>query len=230
MTYDPRSIAFLSDLFHPPLAPDPAAIQKVHNAMFQSGRPDYACFAVTPAGAVLSNPVARPDASSSASFLADRMQFREELGALTCEAFAERVKRVAGEVCALRNLQLFTAQQVTIRSLVNPRSWSDSRAYLKQAMFGFDDETEAFDQEPQLYGIRLAFPPSEQHPAACSLRIESFNGDPRSLYIEIQASYGPVIVARDLAALESNVLDAYGFLLEQALPFIHCFDAPQPTD
>src|SRR5258705_11180658 len=83
MLYNPRTIALVCELYHPPMSPDPAPIQRVHNQMFQSGDPAYSCFAVTPMGAVLSNPVAQPGASSQAAFLADRFQFREELSSLT---------------------------------------------------------------------------------------------------------------------------------------------------
>jgi hypothetical protein len=228
--YTPRTIAFLCDLFHPPGEPDPAAIQKVHNRMFQTGDPAYTCFAVAPNGAVLSNPVSRPGAASTVAFLADRYQFREELTSVTFESFAERVRRISEEVSQLTSQRVFTAQQVTIRTLVNPRSYKDSRAYLKQGMFGFRDEVDSFAREPQLYGIRLVFPPRDEQPNAFSLRIESFNTDPRSLYIENQGSFGPLMVARGLEPVEQNVLATYGFVIEQALPFIGRFDAPQPAE
>jgi hypothetical protein len=222
--YTPRTIAFHCELFHPPQEVDPAPIQKVHNTMFQSGEPAYSCFAVTPNGALLSNPTTRPGAVSMASFLPDRYQFREELSSLTYEGFAAQARRIAEEVSGLRGMQVFTAQHVTIRTLVNPRSYKDSRVYLKQGMFGFKDEVEAFEREPQLYGIRLVFPPDGDRPHAFSLRIESFNNDPRSLYIENQGSFGPLMVARGLEAIEQNVLDTYSFIVDQALPFIGCFD------
>jgi len=228
--YTPRTIAFVCELFHPPQDSDPAPIQKVHNRMFESGEPAYSSFAVTPAGAVLSNPATRPGASSSASFLADRIQFREELSSLTFDEFAKRVRKITEEVTELRRIQIFTAQQVTIRTLVNPRSYRDSRVYLKQGMFGFRNEVDAFEREPQLYGIRLVFPPDKDRPSAFSLRIESFNNDQRSLYIENQGSFSPLMVARGLDAIEENIVATYEFITEQALQFIGCFDAASTTE
>jgi len=113
---------------------------------------------------------------------------------------------------------------------VNPRSFKDSRAYLKQGMFGFDDQVEAFGREPQLYGIRLVFPPDPAHTSSYSLRIESFNNDPRSLYIENHASFGPIMVEQGLEPVEQNVLDAYRFVVEESLRFVARFDAPQQTE
>ena len=230
MLYTPRTIALISELFHPPLTPDPTPIQKIHNRMFQAGDPAYSSFAVTPHGAVLSNPVHQPGASSFAGFLADRFQFREELSSLTYDGFALRVGDVAKQVCELRGIQVFTAHQVTIRTLINPRHFKDSRVFLKQGMFGFDDETKSFAREPHLYGIRLVFPQRPGQPGQFSLRVESCSNDPRSLYIENQASFGPVLVENGLASIEENILDAYKFVVDNTVKFIACFDAPAQTE
>jgi hypothetical protein len=223
--YTPRTIALVSELHHPPMQPDPAPIQRLHNEMFQSGDPPYSSFAVTPAGAILSNPVSQPGASSYAAFLADRVQFREELSGLTFDGFSLRVREIATRVARMRGIQIFTAQSVTVRTLVNPRNFKDSRSYLRQGMFGFGDEPEAFGREPQIYGIRLVFPPEPERPNAFSLRIESYNNDPRSLYIENQASFGPLIVDQGTTAIEENVLAAYRFVVEETLRFVSRFDA-----
>jgi hypothetical protein len=230
MIYTPRTIAFVCELFHPPKEPDPAAVQKVHDRMFRSGEPDYTSFSVVQNGTVLSNATTRPGAVSQASFLPDRFHFREELSSLTHEGFAERVRRISEEVAELGGTQIFTAQQVTIRTLVNPRTYRDSREYLKAGMFGFGDEIETFEREPQLYGMRLVFPPAGERPNAFSLRIESFNNDPRSLYIENQGNFGPLMVARGLEAVAENVEATYTFVVEQVLPFVGRFDARQTTE
>ena len=227
MAYAPRTIAFVTELIHPPMRPDPAVIQRVHNELFQEPDPDYKSFAVTPGGAVLSNPVTRPGAVSSASFLADRFQFREELGSMTVDEFAALVRRISERVVHLAGIQVFTAQQVTIHTLINPRHYGDAREFLKQGMFGFGQETGDFGREPQLFGLRLVFPPSEEEPNAHGLRIESFNDDVRSVFVENQASYPPTLVARGLDSLEGNVLGAYAFLVERALTFVGRFDQRQ---
>lgn len=226
MAYNPRTIALLAELHHPPLPPDPAVVQRVHNSMYQGGNPAYSSFSVTPAGAVLSNPVALPGASSYAAFLPDRFQFREELTSLTYDGFAKQVRTVSERVVAERGIQVFTGQQVTVRTLVNPRHFKDSRVFLKNGMFGFGAETQSFGREPQLFGIRLAFPGEEGRPSAFSLRIESYSSDPRSLYIENQAVFGPILVEHGLAAVEANVIEAYDFVVRQTLRFVSCFDAP----
>jgi hypothetical protein len=227
MSYTPRTIAFICELLHPPVNPDPGPIQKLHNEMFQSGQPAYSSFSVTPKGAELSNPVPTPGAVSTASFLADRMVFREEFGSLTHEGFASRVTRIIETVCELRKIQVITAQQVVVRSLVNPKNFKDSRAFLKSGMFGFDEETDIFGREPQLYGINLAFPPSPENPQAFALRVESFNNDPRSLFVENRGTFGPTVLTRGVDAVAQNIEATYGFLVQRALRFIASFDARQ---
>ena len=230
MSYNPRTVALVAELLHPPMAPDPALVQRVHNRMYESGQPAYSSFSVTPAGAVLSNPVAQPGSASYAAFLPDRFQFREELTSLTPDDFARQVRIVSEMVLEARGIQVFTGQHVTVRTLVNPRNFKDSRVFLKQGVFGFGNELESFGREPQLFGIRLAFPSANGEPSAFSLRIESYSSDPRSLYIENQAAFGPVLVDQGLGAVEANVLEAYEFVLRNTLRFVSCFDTPMEEE
>jgi hypothetical protein len=224
MLYTPRTIALVCELFHPPMVPDPSPIQRVHNQLYSDGGQPYSNFAVTNGGAVLSNPVQSPGASSLAAFLPDRFQFREELSSLTHDDFAARVRKVAAQVSAARGVPLFTSQHVTLRTLVNPRSFKDSREYLKHGMFGFDDEMEAFGREPALLGIRLVFPAVDSRPESHALRIESFSSDSRSLFIEIVSSFGPIVPINGLAEVEANILSSYRFITEQTMRFIGGFD------
>lgn len=225
MHYAPRTIAFITELLHPPLHPDPAPVQRVHNQLFQTGNPPYQGFLVTPQGAVLSNPTSRPGGASMAAFLGDRFQFREEFSSLTVEEFALRARLVSELVAAQTGVQVFTAQQVTIRTLLNPRYFKDSRTFLKQGLLGLEGETDDFGREPQLFGLRMVFPAQASAPQSYSLRIESYHADTRDVYIENQASFPPILVARGLSTIERNILEAYGFLVERALRFVSRFDA-----
>jgi hypothetical protein len=222
--YAPRTIAFQSELFHPLVDADPQRLQRLHNEQFQGGSPLYTDFALLQNGALLSNPAARPGAVSSVSFTHDRMVLREELSHLTVDEFAQRVRTMAEAASAALGVQVFTAHQVTVRTLVNTRNFRDSRDYLKAGMFGFHGEEGEFAREPQLYGLRLVFPPSDREPNAHALRVESFHGDPRSLFLEDQATFSPLLVARGLESLEQHVHETYNFLVERALAFVGRFD------
>jgi hypothetical protein len=226
-TYDPRTISFLCELLHPPQPPEVASIQRIHNRLFQAGSPLYRSFTVTPEGAVLSNPVSQPGAVSSVAFLGDRYQFREELTGLTVDDFAQRIAEMVALVVEERHVQLFTAQVVTIRSLVNPRNFKDSRRYLRRGMFKFGEELQAFGREPQLFGLRLVFNPTQEEPYPFNLRIESLANDPRSLFLENQGTFGPTITQNGLEPITANIQRTYDFLIERALPFLGEFDVRQ---
>lgn len=232
MDYSPRTIALLTELLHPPTAPDPRPIQKLHNAMFEGGEPDYSSFAVTPMGPILANPGSQPGSVSQATFLSDRIQFREEHSPLTVEAFASRVMRLAGAAAEARNLGVFAGQQVTVRSLVNPRHHKDARAFLRSGLLRFGEELDIFGTSPQLYGLRFTFPgtasPTGDAGAVMfALRIESYSADPRSLFLEAQATFGPLDTSGDLSPLANRIGQVYEFLSRQALAFVERFDQPQ---
>jgi hypothetical protein len=75
----------------------------------------------------------------------------------------------------------------------------------------------------------MVFPAEESAPQSHSLRIESYHADPRDVYIENQASFPPIVVARGLAPIEQNIVEAYRFLVERALRFVSRFDAKLET-
>ena len=158
----------------------------------------------------------------------DVEEFREELGDLTAESFGDRVLSIAREAVDLRSLPLFTTQQVTLRSLVNPRHWPDTRVFLREAVFGFGGALQTFEHDPALYGLRLAFPPNPSTPHAFQLRMESYQSDPRSLFLEITGNFPP-IPREGIDTVSSNVVSTYAFLTEHVLPFVACFDARQPS-
>jgi hypothetical protein len=230
-SYAPRTISLICELLHPPVPSDPAAIQRVHDQLFRGGSPPYSSFLVSPGGAMLSNPVATPGANSFAAFRPDRFQFCEELSSVTHDEFAARVRAVSETVVAQRGLALFTAQQVTLRTLVNPRAFQDSREYLRNAMFGFGDETDVFGSDPALLGVRFVFPATPDRPGSHNLRIESWANDPRSLFLEIVSTFGPVRADGALVQVEQNIHAAYRFLTEPAMRFVAGFDtAGGPLD
>lgn len=223
-TYQPRTISLACELFHPPVQPDPRPLQKLHNELFEAGDPPYASYSVTPLGVALSNPQTGPQHVSQALFLADRMQFREDLGSLTHEDFAQRVARVAERAAPLRGVQQILAQQVTVRSLINPVHFRDSRRFVQEAVLDLDDQLEAFPTAPLLLGLRLAFPASSEGGGAYNVRIESWTQDARSLYIEVQGGFAGMVALGALDGVAERVQEAYDFLQHHVLDFVRRFD------
>ena len=222
--YPIRTIAYICELFHPPQQPPTEAVQKLHNRYFEDGNPPYSSFAVTPVGPVLANPIMRPGALSQVAFLADRIQFREELGVLTCEDFGARVAQITRDAASAAGIQVFPGQQVTIRSLINPKHFGNAGRFMRDGLLGFGETVEIFDTEPQIYGLRMVFPATPEQPSSNTLRIENYAQDPRSLFLENQASFGVQLVSEGLLDLAKNVVTTYEFLMDQTQSFVETFD------
>jgi hypothetical protein len=227
MNYAPRTIGFQCDLLHPPVRVDPGPVQRLHARWIEARQACYANFQIAPEGVILSNPVPAGGAASHLAVLHDRLQFREDLTGLSLEEFSERVSGLVEACVEARGLRQFLAQQVAVRTLINLRHHSDSRAFLRQAMFRFREELDAFGREPQLLGLRLAFPGTERDPSLHVLRIESFHADPRSLFLEDQATFPPAEVAAAGAGARSALSATYRFTTERAVRFVASFDARQ---
>lgn len=225
MPYDPRTIAFFVELLHPPMQHDARKLQALHSELFTDAKAFYRNFAVIEGGAAYSNPPSMPNASSVATFLTDRVQVREEFTGTTLDDACARVERIAGLAVSQLNVQLFTAQQCVVRSLVNPRHFRDSRDFLARALFRFtQDDLQTFGRPAQLLGMRFVFPRLDGKPEIYSLRLESYNGDPRSLYLENVGTFGPLLAAQGLGALAENLRESYRFLTEEVLQFLTRFD------
>lgn len=229
MSYQPRTIAYLAEVMHPPVAPDPRAVQRLHNEFFQETDPAYTSFQLTDSGPTLSNPASRPGAISSVSFFQDRMVFREELGGLLTDQFAERVRRVCEHMAAERKVPVFLAQVVTLRSLVNAKNRRDTRDFLSKDLLRINAGLDAFSQLPATLGLRMAFPATSAEKPAMAVRVESYNADPRSLFLEVQTTFGPLVVDRGLDAIEQRVHDSYAELTGPVLDFISRFDRPRES-
>lgn len=225
MAYDPRTIAFFVELLHPPIQHDARKLQALHGELFTDQKSFYRNFAIVEGGAVYSNPPSMPNANSTACFLPDRVQVREEFTGAALDDACARLERIAGLAVSHMGIQLFTAQQCVVRSLVNPKHFRDSREFLARALFRFtQDDLQTFARPAQLLGMRFVFPRVEDKPEIYSLRLESYNGDPRSLYLENVGTFGPLLAAQGLAALSENLRSSYRFLTEEVLEFLTRFD------
>jgi hypothetical protein len=232
VAYDPRTLALLAEVLHAPVQHDARKLQGLHAALFQAPSLHYVNFALVPGGAALSNPVLQPGQVSAVTFLADRFQVREELGSGTPEEFARRLEGLARLASEQLGLTRYLAQQVVFRSLVQPRHFTDAREYLAHGMWSIPRERLALIGRPaQLLGYRAVYPQTPSDPSLYQLRVESFQNDPRSLFIELGATFAAAQAefAPSPTELRANVEKAHGFLHKRVLPFLEQFDQPQPS-
>ena len=228
MNYDIRTIAFLAEVLHPPMDLDAKAIQNLHAELFDIPELAYRNFALAPDGIHMTNPVDQPGAVSSVSFLIDRVQFREEMTGMTMEEFGKRMEGVLVRAVASRNIPLATGQQFVVRSLLNPRHFQDSRDFLSRAVCRIDpQDLGSFERPLGLFGLKVVFPQLPQDSSLFSLRMESFNQDPRSLFVENVGTFTHCMLPQGLQELLGNLERTYRFLDEKATAFLARFDRSQ---
>lgn len=230
MTYGHRSIAFVTELIHPPVIYDPKTLQKLHSALFEKSECSYRDFKVVPGGAQLSNAASGLPGQpiSLVNVLADRIQIREEQTGVSKDEYGERLSSLARCVLETLPMQLFLVQQFAVRSVVNPQSTDDARAFMLQTVHGFDENLmSSFPSMPSLVGLRFSFPPDADDQAVYNVRLESFSQDNRSLFLENVGTFGRPVVASDLAKLGERFDATYDFLQDRMIEFVEQFDGEE---
>ena len=97
--YDPRTIALVSELIHPPIQLEPSTVQTVHNELYQHADFSYQNFSVTTEGISLTNASESANTVSLVRFLPDRIHIREEFTGTHVDDFA-RLCMLNGHCCA----------------------------------------------------------------------------------------------------------------------------------
>ena len=225
MSYDPRTIAFLAEVLFPPVKLAPKVVQGIHNSLFQKPELSYQNFQVAQDGIHLTNLPGAPGAVSSVTFLPDRLVVREELRATTLEDFATRLVNVAGISLKQLEIPVSVAQQFVVRSLVTPRHVKDSRNLLSQRLIaGSTDTWRKLDRPLDSIGLRLTFPQHGENRELFNVRIESWNQDTRSLWIENVGSFTRPIRPEEVPQLSTSLNSTYDFLAGPVCDFIEQFD------
>lgn len=225
MDYPLRSIAFLAELIFPPRAHRAEDLQKIHAAAFTDPKCQYQNFALVPGGATLSNPQATANVISAASFLADRLQIREEMSGISREDFQGRVESLAGHAMSVLRVEQFIIQNYVVRSLVNARNFVDSREFMSRSLLNMEDEDFAcLERTPQIVGVRMVFPQTEEHPGMFNIRVESYAAEPRSLFVENVGVFRSMITSNNLHEVTSHFDSTYEYVDGNLVNFIAQFD------
>lgn len=226
MDYPIRSIAFQAELIHAPRQHTPQSLQKIHAASFENASYLYQNFQLVPGGAVLSNPQTGAGMVSMASFLADRVQVREEMSGIGQDDFRERLQNLAGMASTQLGVEQFVLQNFVVRSLVNPRSFHDSREFMSRSLLNMEEEDMSCLQRiPQILGVRLVFPESPEQVGVYNIRIESYAAEPRSLFLENVGTFRTPVQSQDPESVALGFNQTYEYLDTNLVEFIAQFDA-----
>ncbi|MEO0480367.1 MAG: hypothetical protein AAF196_12875 [Planctomycetota bacterium] len=223
--YEPRTIAFAAELVHAPVPVETQKVQTVHGELFQNSEVSYQNFQVAQDGIHLSNPGAQPNQVSVATVRPDRIIFREEFRPATVEDFATRSVNVSQHLYESLNVPASLVRVYSLRSLVNPQNFEDSRQLVGTRML--DAEAIAsFGRPVGTAGVRFVFPGSTPTEPSYQLRIEPWTQEPRSLWIEVTAQCNRPIPAGELQGIGEELYAAYRFLSGPTLDFVKRFDQP----
>lgn len=228
MNYPLRSIAFIAEIIHPPMGHQSENLQKLHSEAFNNQDCKYQNFQMLPVGAQMSNPPSRMQSISACTFLNDRVQIREEMTGISCDEFETKVEAMANLAMKHLNIPVFIVQQFVVRTLINPRQYSDSKDYMANALLGMGtDNFSSLGREREILGLRMALSPNDQSEGVFNVRVESYSNDARSLFIENIGSYRTMIKAENLSDLLSNFTSTYEYIENSVVPFIAQFDTDQ---
>lgn len=225
MLSDPRSIAFALELVQPQLRFPAEGLPKVYARLAERSALAFANINLEPNGAVLSTAHGQNEfGEASASlmrFAPDRIQFREDWPRHDLDTFCSSTRSRLDLAMEELSIPGFSMVQVTVRCLVTARAVSDSRALMADVLGctlagGFGD----FGREPNLLGIRLAFPGTAGDPAVHNVRIESFGRDPRSIFLEETRVASTPVRAGDTEPCERAFRDAYDFLTDRVAAWL----------
>ena len=227
MSYDPRTIAFMAEILYPPIQLATDVLQGIHNKLFQQPEIAYQNFQVAPDGVHLTNLPESPGATSAVTFLPDRFVIREELRATTLEDFVTRMVNVTGISLQELGIEASVGQQFVVRSLVTPRHVTDSREFMTQRMLGGPVENwQKLGRPMDSLGVRFTFPQHEDQSELFNVRIETWNQDPRSIWIENVGTFTPPVPAAEVPSLSAHMSSTYRFVTGPVCDFVSSFDTP----
>jgi len=230
MDYPMRSIAYLAELVYAPKQYAPADLQRLHSLAFADEKAQYQNFQLIPGGAAMSNPPAQANMVSAVTFLPDRMQIREEMSGISREEFQERVARLSGLAFQVLAIPQILVQNFIVRSLVNARNFYDSREFISRSLLNMEEEDFAcLARAPQIVGVRMVFPQTDDNRGMFNIRVESYAAEPRSLFIENVGVFKSMVNAGNVGDLTSNFFATYDYIDGNVIDFISQFDAREET-
>ncbi len=226
MLSEPRSIAFILDCMHPPVRHEQKTLQQFFADQSSDADLGYQNFATNALGAQLTTvhgPTDLPGstAHSLLAFGADRFQVKEEWPRISLDHFVSRARKAAELAMGSFAIPMITGIQCVVRALASVQGYPDSRSFLDEAFLGFETEDrELFGKDPGLLGFRLMFPAQGGDTGVHNVRIESFQADPRSVFLEEMGAWPGPVRSDNLDPLEDAIRQAYEFVTDNVIAYL----------
>lgn len=225
-------IHFGAELIHPPHLHEEA---QLHDFYYRLSKVkycgcDFKQFRIIPSGAEMSTNIGRLHSVCRVS--EDRLHISEDWTTLSAEEFITRVREIVKTYMDTFNIRLFIVQTSAVRTLLTTTNFNDARVFLAEwvcKLKGAEEIFPSFENRPvQMFGIRLMFPPVEEENRRFNIRIESFNQDPKRVFVECISDYeGPPISEEDLGLIGKNIERTLEFSTKNVLNFLSRYDVKQ---
>jgi len=218
-----RTISLLTELIHLPANHSAEKLREVYNEVCRTC--GYENFLRVQGGARIERKEPEGDALSQLTLLTDRIQFTEDHTGISVDQFGKKIVAVLSTALPSLGIPLILIQQATIRLTATPNSFRNASEYLARSVFKIRPEDfEPLGRPTTVFGFRLVFPPTSQHPHNFNVRVESYVRDGRSLYIENVGTFKAPIQPATITEVEKNLERTADFVAEHVVKFLSIFD------
>ncbi len=223
MLSEPRTISLLTELIHLPVVHAPEKLREVYNDVCRTC--GYENFTRVPGGARIERKEAEAEGFSQLSLLGDRIQITEDHTGISTAQFGKKAMAVLSASLPALGIPLILVQQTTVRITAAPNSFRTGSEYLARSVFRIRaEDVELLGRPASVFGFRLVFPPTQQHPQNYNVRVECYVRDGRSLYIENVGTFKSPIQQGNIEQVEKNLQMTSDFLVENVVKFLSAFD------
>lgn len=223
MLSEPRTISLLSELIHIPSKHTLDELREVYNAL--SSAADYENFIRTPDGARIERAAAEGAETSTVNLRHDRLIMVEDNTTLTLHQYCQKLETVARTVMEVLGVPFFLVHQSTVRAIASPNAFKTGSEFIGRSLFRIEaEDLRPLGRPTNIFGFRLFFPATTEHPYQFNVRIESYIKDNRSIYIENVGMFKTPIQKQNIDVLASNVQATAEFVSTNLCQFLSQFD------
>jgi len=223
MMTEPRTVSRVLEFFHLPIVHSPDVLRDVYLQVSRTC--EFENFTRIPGGARLESVASEGSASSSVSFLKDRVSFQEDQPSSSLEMLLRRIEATLEVATAKCNIPLFVARNITFRAVVPAPRGQHASQFLSENFFSLQQEHfRGFERPAALVGFRMQFHPKDPtREPLHQVRIEAYLKDPRSLFVEDWATFKVPVQTRDTGRLATEAKEVESFLGERLATFLAQF-------
>ena len=223
MLSEPRTISLISEFIHVPTVHSVEKLREIYNQVCRTC--GYENFLRIQGGARIERRNLEGEGFSQLTLLGDRVQLTEDHTAIGTDQFGKKIVAVLSTVLPVLGIPLLLVQQNKVRATSTPNSFKSATEFLARRVFNVrPEQMEPLGRPASIFGFRLVFPGSVEHPENFNVRIESYVRDPQALYIENVGTFKTPIQTSTLSLVEDNLRITSNFIGENIVSFLSLYD------